>query len=59
MIDLRITADHAIALLMLIERETKMYAHGPTAPDRINRLRELNTVIDMKLEEHFASQEEE
>ena len=57
MIDLNITADQAIALLMLIEHETKMYTTGPACPARVTRLRELNTIIDGKLEEHFAEQE--
>ena len=59
MIDLRITTDQAFALLQLIEREEQMYAQGPLAPSRIHRLREVNTAIDIKLEEQFANQEEE
>lgn len=58
MIELRITPDQALALLQLIEREETLYAQGPLAPARIHRLREVNTVIDMKLEERFAEEEE-
>ena len=58
MIDLRITTEQAFALLQLIEREEKMYATGPLAPSRIHRLREVNTAIDIKLEEHVSEQAE-
>ena len=63
MTDLRITTDQAVALLELIDREEKLYADGPLAPARVHRLREVRTVVEMKLdaqervlEDHHAEQ---
>jgi len=54
MIKVEVTPEQAVALLMMLEAEQKDYTTDPTCtPTRIVAIRELMTVLDKKLDDHY------
>ena len=50
MINLELTREQAISLLLLVERECADYTTGPATPARITFLRELVAQLDTDLD---------
>ena len=50
MINLELTQQQAVAVLLLIDREQTLYAVGDTAPARVTLLREVLAQLDFALD---------
>ena len=50
MINLELTQQQAVAVLLLIDREQELYAVGDTAPTRVELLREVLAQLDFALD---------
>ena len=53
MINFEVSADQAISLLLLIDREQSAYSTDDTCPQRVVLLRELAAELDTKLTNHY------
>ena len=50
MINLELTQQQAVAVLLLIDREQELYATGDTCPRRVELLREVMAQLDFALD---------